>query len=128
MVENPHIEEAAILSTCNRMEVTIVGLSYDRAVAELERMGCSSSGMRRRGRGGDGDGGETCARDQWDRQGGGGGGGGSGGGGNGGGGDGDGGGGLLAEMVRHGGGGGGGGGIAYRIGVAREGCSIRVTR
>ena len=34
--ENPHVEEAAILSTCNRMEVTIVGLSYDRAVAELE--------------------------------------------------------------------------------------------
>ena len=43
--ENPHIEEAAILSTCNRMEVTIVGLSYDRAVAELENWMSKWSGV-----------------------------------------------------------------------------------
>lgn len=45
LVENPHIEEAAILSTCNRMEVTIVGLSYDRAVAELENWMSKWSGV-----------------------------------------------------------------------------------
>ena len=43
--ENPHVEEAAILSTCNRMEVTIVGLSYDRAVAELENWMSKWSGV-----------------------------------------------------------------------------------
>ena len=32
----PHIEEAAVLSTCNRMEVYIVALSYNRGVREVE--------------------------------------------------------------------------------------------
>jgi len=32
----PHIEEAAVLSTCNRMEVYIVALSYHRGVREVE--------------------------------------------------------------------------------------------
>jgi glutamyl-tRNA reductase len=32
----PHVEEAAVLSTCNRMEVYIVALSYHRGVREVE--------------------------------------------------------------------------------------------
>ncbi len=32
----PHVEEAAVLSTCNRMEVYIVALSYNRGVREVE--------------------------------------------------------------------------------------------
>ena len=39
----PHIEEAAVLSTCNRMEIYVVGLSFHR-------------GERRAGRGGAGGG------------------------------------------------------------------------
>ena len=46
----PHVEEAAVLSTCNRMEVYIVALSYNRGVREVEeflarvRRGCSCRG------------------------------------------------------------------------------------
>ena len=32
----PHVEEAAVLSTCNRMEVYIVALSFNRGVREVE--------------------------------------------------------------------------------------------
>ena len=31
----PHIEEAAVLSTCNRMELYVVALSWHRGVAEV---------------------------------------------------------------------------------------------
>lgn len=41
----PHIEEAAVLSTCNRMEVYIVGLSWHLAVREVEEWLCQSSGV-----------------------------------------------------------------------------------
>jgi len=36
----PHIEEAAILSTCNRMEVYVVALSFHRGVREVEDWMC----------------------------------------------------------------------------------------
>lgn len=32
----PHVEEAAVLSTCNRMEIYCVVLSYNRGVREVE--------------------------------------------------------------------------------------------
>lgn len=32
----PHVEEAAVLSTCNRMEIYFVALSYNRGVREVE--------------------------------------------------------------------------------------------
>ena len=32
----PHVDEAAILSTCNRMEVYVVALSWHRGVREVE--------------------------------------------------------------------------------------------
>lgn len=39
----PHIEEAAVLSTCNRMEMYVVGLSWHRGVREIEEwMSCMS--------------------------------------------------------------------------------------
>ena len=31
----PHIEEAAVLSTCNRMELYVVALSWNRGVSEV---------------------------------------------------------------------------------------------
>lgn len=36
----PHIEEAAVLSTCNRMEVYVVALSFNRGVREVEEWMC----------------------------------------------------------------------------------------
>jgi glutamyl-tRNA reductase len=38
----PHIEEAAVLSTCNRMEIYIVGLSANRvsSLVFFSRCGC----------------------------------------------------------------------------------------
>ena len=32
----PHVEEAGILSTCNRMEIYVVALSWHRGVREVE--------------------------------------------------------------------------------------------
>ena len=40
----PHIEEAAVLSTCNRMEVYVVALSFNRGVREVEEWMCKVSG------------------------------------------------------------------------------------
>eukprot|EP00798_Chlamydomonas_sp_ICE-L_P001990 gene1990-33411_t len=45
LVQFPHIEEAAVLSTCNRMELYIVGLSWHRAVREVEEWLSRSSGI-----------------------------------------------------------------------------------
>jgi len=41
----PHIEEAAVLSTCNRMEVYVVGMSYHRGVREVEEWMSKQSGI-----------------------------------------------------------------------------------
>lgn len=41
----PHIEEAAVLSTCNRMEVYVVALSWHRGVREVEDWMCKRSGI-----------------------------------------------------------------------------------
>lgn len=41
----PHIEEAAILSTCNRMEIYVVAVSWHRGVREVEQWLAKSSGM-----------------------------------------------------------------------------------
>eukprot|EP01025_Chloroclados_australasicus_P016382 TRINITY_DN18192_c0_g1_i2.p1 TRINITY_DN18192_c0_g1~~TRINITY_DN18192_c0_g1_i2.p1 ORF type:complete len:540 (+),score=80.34 TRINITY_DN18192_c0_g1_i2:81-1622(+) len=41
----PHIEECAVLSTCNRMELYIVGLSFHRGVREVEEWMVRSSGV-----------------------------------------------------------------------------------
>jgi glutamyl-tRNA reductase len=41
----PHIEEAAVLSTCNRMELYVVGLSWHRGVREVEEWLSRSSGV-----------------------------------------------------------------------------------
>ena len=41
----PHIEEASILSTCNRMELYVVALSWHRGVREVEEWLCTSSGV-----------------------------------------------------------------------------------
>lgn len=41
----PHIEEAAVLSTCNRMEVYVVALSWHRGVREIEEWMCQASGV-----------------------------------------------------------------------------------
>lgn len=41
----PHVEEAAVLSTCNRMEIYVVGLSYHRAVREVEEWMSKASGI-----------------------------------------------------------------------------------
>ena len=41
----PHIEEAAVLSTCNRLEIYVVGLSYHRAVREVEEWMSKASGV-----------------------------------------------------------------------------------
>lgn len=41
----PHIEEAAILSTCNRMEIYVVALSWHRGVREVEEWMSRASGI-----------------------------------------------------------------------------------
>jgi len=41
----PHIEEAAVLSTCNRMEVYVMALSWHRGVAEVLDWMCKASGL-----------------------------------------------------------------------------------
>jgi glutamyl-tRNA reductase len=41
----PHIEEAAVLSTCNRMELYVVALSWHRGVREVEEWLSRSSGV-----------------------------------------------------------------------------------
>eukprot|EP00798_Chlamydomonas_sp_ICE-L_P030390 gene30390-35399_t len=45
LVQFPHIEEAAVLSTCNRMELYVVGLSWHRGVREVEEWLTRSSGV-----------------------------------------------------------------------------------
>ncbi|CAD7695990.1 unnamed protein product [Ostreobium quekettii] len=41
----PHIEEAGVLSTCNRMEVYVVALSWHRGVREVEEWMSRASGI-----------------------------------------------------------------------------------
>jgi len=41
----PHVEEAAVLSTSNRMEIYVVGLSFHRGVREVEEWMSQSSGI-----------------------------------------------------------------------------------
>ncbi|CAK0772226.1 hypothetical protein CVIRNUC_003941 [Coccomyxa viridis] len=41
----PHIEEAAVLSTCNRMELYVVALSWHRGVREVEEWMSQTSGI-----------------------------------------------------------------------------------
>ena len=41
----PHIEEAAVLSTCNRLELYVVALSWHRGVREVEEWLSASSGI-----------------------------------------------------------------------------------
>jgi glutamyl-tRNA reductase len=41
----PHVEEAGVLSTCNRMEIYVVGLSFHRAVREVEEWMSRASGV-----------------------------------------------------------------------------------
>jgi Glutamyl-tRNAGlu reductase, N-terminal domain/Shikimate / quinate 5-dehydrogenase len=48
----PHIEEAAVLSTCNRMELYVVALSWHRGVREVEEWLSRSSGVPLRVSGG----------------------------------------------------------------------------
>lgn len=45
MCNYPHIEEAAILSTCNRLEIYSVALSFNRGVREIEEWLSDSSGV-----------------------------------------------------------------------------------
>jgi len=45
LCEHPHIEESCILSTCNRMELYAVGLSWHRGVREIEQWLVSHSGI-----------------------------------------------------------------------------------
>lgn len=45
LCQYPHIEEAGVLSTCNRMEVYCVGLSWHRGVREVEEWMSQSSGV-----------------------------------------------------------------------------------
>lgn len=45
LVSFPHIEEAAVLSTCNRMELYVVGLSWHRGVREVEEWMSQISGV-----------------------------------------------------------------------------------
>lgn len=45
LVGFPHIEEAAVLSTCNRLELYLVGLSWHRGVREVEEWLSRSSGV-----------------------------------------------------------------------------------
>mmetsp|Transcript_33283 Transcript_33283/g.53288 ORF Transcript_33283/g.53288 Transcript_33283/m.53288 type:complete len:550 (-) Transcript_33283:306-1955(-) len=41
----PHVEEAGILSTCNRLEIYVVGLSWHRGVREVEEWMSQYSGI-----------------------------------------------------------------------------------
>mmetsp|Transcript_19497 Transcript_19497/g.23355 ORF Transcript_19497/g.23355 Transcript_19497/m.23355 type:complete len:561 (+) Transcript_19497:29-1711(+) len=41
----PHVEEAGVLSTCNRMEIYAVGLSWHLAVREIEEWMSQASGL-----------------------------------------------------------------------------------
>ena len=45
LVAFPHIEEAGVLSTCNRMELYVVGLSWHRGVREIEEWMSTISGV-----------------------------------------------------------------------------------
>ncbi|KAG1657933.1 hypothetical protein FOA52_003012 [Chlamydomonas sp. UWO 241] len=45
LCQYPHIEEAAVLSTCNRMELYVVALSWHRGVREVEDWMVRSSGI-----------------------------------------------------------------------------------
>lgn len=36
LCSSPHIEEAGVLSTCNRMEIYVVALSWHRGIVEVE--------------------------------------------------------------------------------------------
>eukprot|EP00475_Leptophrys_vorax_P003126 TRINITY_DN11811_c0_g1_i1.p1 TRINITY_DN11811_c0_g1~~TRINITY_DN11811_c0_g1_i1.p1 ORF type:complete len:533 (-),score=46.88 TRINITY_DN11811_c0_g1_i1:86-1684(-) len=45
LCEYPHIEEAAVLSTCNRMEIYVVGLSWHRGIREVTEWMSKSSGV-----------------------------------------------------------------------------------
>ncbi|KAK9789587.1 hypothetical protein WJX73_010533 [Symbiochloris irregularis] len=45
LVAYPHIEEAAVLSTCNRMELYVVALSRNRGIREVEEWMSRSSGL-----------------------------------------------------------------------------------
>ncbi|KAL2649345.1 hypothetical protein R1flu_017473 [Riccia fluitans] len=45
LVENNHIEEAAVLSTCNRMEIYVVALSWNRGVQEVTEWMSRTSGV-----------------------------------------------------------------------------------
>eukprot|EP00252_Welwitschia_mirabilis_P020671 TRINITY_DN5106_c0_g1_i1.p1 TRINITY_DN5106_c0_g1~~TRINITY_DN5106_c0_g1_i1.p1 ORF type:complete len:532 (+),score=116.95 TRINITY_DN5106_c0_g1_i1:210-1805(+) len=40
-----HIEEAAVLSTCNRMEIYVVALSWHRGIREVTEWMCKTSGI-----------------------------------------------------------------------------------
>ena len=46
----PHVEEAGILSTCNRMEIYVVALSWHRGVREVEEWMSRYSGSPSRSR------------------------------------------------------------------------------
>ncbi|KDD72517.1 glutamyl-tRNAGlu reductase, partial [Helicosporidium sp. ATCC 50920] len=41
----PHLLEAAVLSTCNRLELYLVGATFHRAVREAEEWLCRASGL-----------------------------------------------------------------------------------
>eukprot|EP00249_Psilotum_nudum_P001530 c14035_g1_i1 orf=2-205(+) len=41
----PHVEEAAVLSTCNRMEIYVVALSWHRGVKEVTEWMSRISGI-----------------------------------------------------------------------------------
>lgn len=45
LINYPHLEEAAVLSTCNRMEVYVMALSWHRGVKEIEDWMCRASGV-----------------------------------------------------------------------------------
>lgn len=45
LCQYPHVEEAAVLSTCNRMELYVVALSWHRGVREVEDWLSRSSGV-----------------------------------------------------------------------------------
>ncbi|GJP48424.1 hypothetical protein CLOM_g7712 [Closterium sp. NIES-68] len=45
LCEYPHIEEAAVLSTCNRMEIYVVALSWHRGIREVTEWMSKSSGV-----------------------------------------------------------------------------------
>ncbi|CAI5980676.1 unnamed protein product [Closterium sp. NIES-65] len=45
LCEYPHIEEAGVLSTCNRMEIYVVALSWHRGIREVTEWMSKSSGV-----------------------------------------------------------------------------------